>query len=234
MGISEVRWSCRGRDRNGIPPWLDGGLTKSSYPFESCRPSRWPIKSLAPPCAARFLFRQGSARNSQENVLANEPFGGNRGITNTVNISEDNERELIDRAQSGEASAFEQLAKQHAARLWRCALALGKDGHWAEDLAQETLVEAWRCLARFDGRCQFSTWLYGILRHRFLKGRRHQSAARLSTTDALGHVPCTSRTPSSFRGGLRRCQADSPSGCELAGSASLGRRTAFLRRGDVG
>ena len=74
-------------------------------------------------------------------------------------------------------------------------LALGKDGHWAEDLAQETLVEAWRSLARFDGRCRFSTWLYGILRHRFLKGRRHQNAARISAPDALGQVPSTAYTP---------------------------------------
>ena len=90
---------------------------------------------------------------------------------------------------------FEGLAEQHAARLWRCALALGKDRHWAEDLVQETLIEAWRSLARFDGRCGFSTWLYGILRHRFLKGRRQQNAARLSTPDALGQVPCTAYTP---------------------------------------
>lgn len=34
---------------------------------------------------------------------------------------------------------------------------------------QETLLEAWRGLERFDGRCQLSTWLYGILRHRYLK-----------------------------------------------------------------
>ena len=114
-----------------------------------------------------------------------------------MNISEYNERELIDRARAGEAIAFEQLAEQHAARLWRCALALGKDGHWAEDLSQETLVEAWRSLARFDGRCQFSTWLYGILRHRFLKERRHQNAARSAAPDALGEVPCSSHTPSS-------------------------------------
>ncbi len=113
-----------------------------------------------------------------------------------MNLSEDNERELIDRAQAGEASAFERLAEQHTARLWRCALALGKDGHWAEDLAQETLVEAWRCLTRFDSRCKFSTWLYGILRHRFLKGRRQQNA-RPAAPDAPGQVPCTSRTPSS-------------------------------------
>ena len=135
------------------------------------------------------------AGNLQGNVLASEPFGGNRGITDTVNTPEYDERALIDRAQAGEAIAFKRLAEQHAARLWRCALALGKDGHWAEDLAQETLVEAWRSLARFDGRCQFSTWLYGILRHRFLKGRRHQNAVRLSTSDALGQKQCTARSP---------------------------------------
>ena len=124
-----------------------------------------------------------------------EPFGGNIGITGTVNAHEDDEHELIDRAKAGEASAFERLAGQHAAPLWRCAMALGKDSHWAEDLVQETLVEAWRSLARFDGRCRFSTWLYGILRHRLLKGRRGRSAVRLSAFDALGQMPCTARSP---------------------------------------
>jgi len=108
-----------------------------------------------------------------------------------VNAHEDDECELIGRAQAGEATAFEQLAKQHVARLWRYALALGKDRHWAEDLAQETLVEAWRSLPRFDGRCRFSTWLCGILRHRFFKGRPHRNTARLSSPGALGQLPCT-------------------------------------------
>jgi RNA polymerase sigma-70 factor (ECF subfamily) len=117
------------------------------------------------------------------------------GITGTVNAHEGNEHELIDRAKAGEAVAFERLAGQHAARLWRCALALGKDRHWAEDLAQETLVEAWRSLARFDGRCRFSTWLYGILRHRFLKGRPGQHAVRPSASGAMGEKQCTARPP---------------------------------------
>lgn len=112
-----------------------------------------------------------------------------------MNAHEDDEHELIDRAQAGEAVAFERLASRHAAPLWRCALTLGKDAHWAEDLAQETLVEAWRSLARFDGRCRFSTWLYGILRHRFLKGRRQQNAVGLSSPDTLGQEPCTARLP---------------------------------------
>lgn len=62
-----------------------------------------------------------------------EPFGGGKGITGTVNAYEDEEHELIDRARAGEAIAFQRLAERHAPRLWRCALALGNDVHWAED-----------------------------------------------------------------------------------------------------
>jgi RNA polymerase sigma-70 factor (ECF subfamily) len=112
-----------------------------------------------------------------------------------VNAHEDDENEWIDCAKAGEMGAFERLATRHTVRLWRCALALGNDTHWAEDLAQETLVEAWRSLSRFDGRCRFSTWLYGILRHRYLKGRRGQNAAGLSASDVLGQVQCATRPP---------------------------------------
>lgn len=112
-----------------------------------------------------------------------------------MNTDEDDQRALIDRARAGEAIAFAQLAEQHAARLWRSALALGGDRHWAEDLAQETLVEAWRSLYRFDGRCRFSTWLHGILRHRFLKGRRRKNAVDFRPPEILGQTPCDALSP---------------------------------------
>jgi RNA polymerase sigma-70 factor, ECF subfamily len=123
-----------------------------------------------------------------------EPFVNNMGITGAVNAHQDDQRELIGRAQAGDTAAFEQLAQRYAAMLWRCALAFGCDGHWAEDLAQETLVEAWRSLPRFDGRCRFSTWLYGILRHRFLKGRRRTAVAVVSS-DTLAEKACTVCSP---------------------------------------
>ena len=101
-----------------------------------------------------------------------------------MTAAENNENDLIRRAQSGDAAAFQRLAEQQADRLFRCALALCRDRHWAEDLAQETLVEAWRSLSRFDGRCRLSTWLYGILRHRFLKGCRRKSNSSLASLEA--------------------------------------------------
>ena len=108
-----------------------------------------------------------------------------------MNTPEDDQRELIDRAKAGEATAFERLADRYALRLWRCALALCQDRHWAEDLVQETLVGAWQSRARFDGRCEFSSWLYGILRHRFLKGRRQQNASRPSAAIGLDQITGT-------------------------------------------
>ncbi len=133
-----------------------------------------------------------------------------------MDVHNDDECELISRAQAGEATAFERLAHEHAARLWRCALALGKDSHWAEDLVQETLIEAWRSLARFDGRCRFSTWLYGILRHRFLKGRRRRNAAQPSLSNAPGGDHSTTWSPdrlaeaSEDAQGVRRAVAGLP------------------------
>ena len=99
-----------------------------------------------------------------------------------VPVSEDDDRRC---ALAGDAAAFRRLAELHAGTLAACAFALCGDRHGAEDLVQETLVEAWRSLGRFDGRCQFSTWLYGILRHRFLKAVRRHANPTLALQDEI-------------------------------------------------
>jgi len=84
---------------------------------------------------------------------------------------------LLTQARAGDAEAFCEVAQAHETRLFRQAVALCQDETLAEDLVAETLIEAWRSLARFDATCRFSTWLYAILLHRYLKWV-HRAASR--------------------------------------------------------
>jgi len=65
-------------------------------------------------------------------------------------------------AQAGDERAFRQLVEpyRHALEV-HCYRMLGS-AHDAEDLAQETLLRAWKALERFEPRAQFQTWLYRI------------------------------------------------------------------------
>lgn len=83
-------------------------------------------------------------------------------------------RELLRRARDGDPEAFCSLAQAHEQRLFQQALALSHNPATAEDIAAETLIEAWKSIARFDGQCRFSTWLYAILLHRYQKHVRRQ------------------------------------------------------------
>jgi RNA polymerase sigma-70 factor (ECF subfamily) len=85
---------------------------------------------------------------------------------------------MVVRAQAGEQAAFGRLVERHAEPLWRRARALCGDAHEAEDLAVETLAEAWRSIGRCDPSRSLAAWLAGILRHRFLKSRRRRRPER--------------------------------------------------------
>jgi len=83
-------------------------------------------------------------------------------------------QQLLQRAREGEAEAFCALAQAHEQRLFQQALALCRNPATADDLAADTLIEAWKSIGRFDGSCRFSTWLYAILLHRHQKLVRQQ------------------------------------------------------------
>jgi len=84
-----------------------------------------------------------------------------------VEIETSDPRSLLERARAGETEAFGELCRLYETRLLRQAIALCDNAALAEDLAQDTLVEAWKCLRRYNGRCQFFTWLCAILLNRY-------------------------------------------------------------------
>jgi len=78
----------------------------------------------------------------------------------------DTER-LLDLARAGDADAFGELCRVHETRLLRQAMLLCGNPDTAEELAQETLVEAWKSVRRFKGRSQLFTGLCAILFNRY-------------------------------------------------------------------
>src|SRR5919201_1586422 len=79
-----------------------------------------------------------------------------------TNPKDSDQRLLLAAAQAGDEQAFQRLIEpyRHALQV-HCYRMLGSVPD-AEDLAQETLLRAWRALGRFEPRAQFQTWLYRI------------------------------------------------------------------------
>ena len=99
------------------------------------------------------------------------------------------EQELLRSAREGDAPSFCLLVEPLQTRLLRQAAALCGDLTAAEDLVSETLIEAWKSIARYNETCRLSTWLYSILLHRYQKairraGSRPVSLAALPPFDA--------------------------------------------------
>lgn len=94
--------------------------------------------------------------------------------------------QVVERAQAGDTEAFGQICRAYESRLLRQALTLCGNPTLAEDLAQDTLVEAWKCLRRYNGRCQFFTWLCAILLNRYrntVREKRPRPLSSLVTSD---------------------------------------------------
>jgi RNA polymerase sigma-70 factor (ECF subfamily) len=86
------------------------------------------------------------------------------------------ERELIRRARDGDQDAFAELVMLHADRVYGALRRFGLSEDEADEVAQEVFVRAWRGLARFEERAQFSTWLYRIA---FNEAQRRRSRRAL-------------------------------------------------------
>lgn len=90
------------------------------------------------------------------------------------------DRDLVDRARSGDAEAFGQLVRRHQRRIHRLALHMLRDHAEAEDISQETFIRAYRAIERFDGRSEPYTWLYRIAINLSLNRIRSKKSARVT------------------------------------------------------
>ena len=131
------------------------------------------------------------------------------------------ERELLERARTGDEDAFEQLVHLHGDRVYGALRRFGLGPGDAEDVAQEVFLRAWRGLAGFEERAQLSTWLYRIAFNEARRrlGRREPAIARSDPdgteplarlADAPQRGPAAQALDHEFEATLERALAELP------------------------
>lgn len=102
----------------------------------------------------------GTANSAGANV--NSPVGAASNLEARRAEAEE-DRVLIESAQSGDSRAFRKLVERHQRRAFAIAFAMVRDENDAKDLVQEAFVRVYRGLDRFEGGSRFFTWFYRIL-----------------------------------------------------------------------
>jgi len=74
----------------------------------------------------------------------------------------DSDRHLLARIHAGDRTACAECIDKHGDNIYRLALQLMQNEADAEDVVQETFMNAFRAIDSFEGRSSISTWLYRI------------------------------------------------------------------------
>lgn len=88
------------------------------------------------------------------------------------------DRELISRTLAGDGNAFAVLVGRFQRKIFRVAYAIVRDEVEADTITQDTFVQAYTHLGRFEGRSELETWLTRIAINRsrdMLRRRRFVS-----------------------------------------------------------
>ncbi len=75
---------------------------------------------------------------------------------------DDPDAALVSAAKNGDRSAFDALVNRHERAVFRLAQNITHDVADAEEVLQDTFLQAFRHLGRFQGESRFSTWLTRI------------------------------------------------------------------------
>lgn len=106
--------------------------------------------------------------------------------------------ELLRRIQAGDQSACDLCIEKHRPRLY--ALALGLLGHEAdaEDVVQESFLNAFKAIDKFEGRSSLSTWLYRITYNNALMRQRRARSEPVADNKSVEGIEEESTVPQAF------------------------------------
>lgn len=83
---------------------------------------------------------------------------------------------------------MDDLYRDYAKTVYRFVFSMCGNRHIAEDLTQETFLQAYKSIDRYNGECKMSVWLCQIAKHlwyQYLQKNRHESAADIGEEQYL-------------------------------------------------
>ncbi|MCU1462430.1 MAG: polymerase subunit sigma, partial [Acidimicrobiales bacterium] len=95
---------------------------------------------------------------------------------------------LVERFQSGDQAAFDDLYRRYYSRLVRFCLRRVGDPHEAEEVAQEAFTRAYRALPRLAGERRFYPWMTVIAGRLCVDSHRRRARTELADVIDLGTV----------------------------------------------
>ena len=91
------------------------------------------------------------------------------------------DQELISRTLAGDENAFAMIVERFQRQIFRTARAIVRDEMEADVITQDTFVQAYTHLAKFEGRAELETWLTRIAINRSRDSLRRRRFVSLFT-----------------------------------------------------
>jgi len=89
----------------------------------------------------------------------------------------------LEALKAGDREAFAKLVDMYSPMIYRLAYRMLGDAHEAEDVLQETFMNAYRHLDTFEGRSSLKTWLYRIGANQALMRLRKRTPTLVSVDE---------------------------------------------------
>jgi RNA polymerase sigma-70 factor (ECF subfamily) len=102
---------------------------------------------------------------------------------NPISESAPSDQELIARTLGGDGGAFGILVERFQRKIYRVAYAIVRDDTEADTITQDTFIQAYTHLARFQGRSELETWLTRIAINRSRDWLRRRKFVSLFSHD---------------------------------------------------
>lgn len=113
----------------------------------------------------------------------------------TTTETKDTDLLLVERLQSGDATALEGLIARHGSRVYRVACQITRNEADAQEVVQDVFLAVFRKIHTFEGRAALGSWLYRVATNTALLKRRSRRTDR--------EVPLEPQLPSFLTDGHR-------------------------------